>query len=135
MMRGIRLLLLVVAGSAVLLGPQAHAQSVKNITWTPVSPSAGEPVTFQVHVTNPGPEAPICIKLETPGGNPQIQTHPGIGIRSQPPLVVAFDSAVTYGAAGVYKLKALLRNNDCVARPLKAARPFREEHIRVKAAK
>ncbi len=90
----------------------AWAQSIRDITWTPASPAAGSPVTFHVKVLNPGPTAPICIRLLTPGGTPDKQAHPGIGIRKDPPIDVAF-KPVVYAKPGVYEVTAQMMDKSC----------------------
>jgi len=90
----------------------AWAQSIEDIYWTPRSPVAGNPITFHVKVSNPGPTTPICVRLLTPGGTPDKQTHPGIGIRKDPPIDVAFQP-VTYAKPGVYEVTAQIMDKNC----------------------
>jgi hypothetical protein len=108
----------------------AWAQSIQDIYWTPRAPVAGRPVTFHVRVSNPGPIAPICIRLLTPGGAPDSQTHPGIGIRRDPPIDVVFER-VTYARPGVYEVTAQIMDNSC--EKLIPKIPYRTERIRIGA--
>jgi hypothetical protein len=104
------------------------AQSIEDIRWTPRAPVAGRPVTFHVMVSNPGPTAPICIRLLTPDGTPDSQTHPGIGIRRDPPIDVVF-GRVTYARPGVYEVTAQIMENNC-ERLIPRIR-YRTERIRI----
>jgi hypothetical protein len=109
----------------------AWAQSVEDITWTPASPTTATPVTFVVKVFNPGPEAPICVKLETPGGILAEQTHPGIGASTKGPINVRF-KPVKYAKPGTYEVKAMLLTKEC-REPLKKAKiPLRVERLVVR---
>jgi hypothetical protein len=105
----------ILLASVIIVGvmfTSAWAQSIEDIYWTPRSPVAGSPVTFHVKISNPGPTAPICIRLLTPGGTPDKQTHPGIGIRKDPPIDVAF-KPVTYAKPGEYKVTAQIMDKNC----------------------
>lgn len=107
-------------------------QSIEDITWTPVSPTPATPVTFVVKVFNPGPEAPICVKLETPGASLAEQTHPGVRVSTKSPINVKF-KPVTYAKPGTYEVKATLMAKEC-REPLKQAKtPLRVERIIVRA--
>jgi len=110
----------------------AWAQSIEDITWTPASPTTATPVTFVVKVFNPGPEAPICIKLETPGGSLVEQTHPGIGVSTKSPINVRF-KPVTYPKPGTYQVKAMLLTKECREALKQAKAPLRVERIIVRA--
>src|SRR5512143_1730250 len=110
----------------------AWAQSVEDITWTPAAPTTATPVTYVVKVSNPGPEAPICVKLGTPGGSLTEQTHPGIGVTTRGPILVKF-KPVTYAKPGKYEVRALLMTKEC-SQPLKQAKaPLRVERVLVRA--
>jgi hypothetical protein len=112
--------------------PSTWAQGIEDITWTPVSPTPATSVTFVVKVSNPGPEAPICVKLETPGGNIAEQTHPGIGVSTKGPINVRF-KPLTYAKPGTYEVKAMLMTKEC-KEPLKQVKaPLRVERIVVRA--
>jgi hypothetical protein len=118
--------------SLFFLIPFAWAQGIEDITWTPASPTTTTSVTFVVKVSNPGPEVPICIKLETPGGSPVEQTHPGIGLSTKGPINVRF-KPVKYAKPGTYEVKAMLLTKEC-KEPLKQAKaPLRVERIVVRA--
>ncbi len=118
--------------SLFFLIPFAWAQGIEDITWTPASPTSGIAVTFVVKVSNPGPETPICVKLETPGGSIAEQTHPGIGLSTKGPINVRV-KPVTYAKPGTYEVKAMLLNKEC-KEPLKQAKaPLRVERIVVRA--
>jgi hypothetical protein len=130
MKKGAILLAMVIIVGVTFSG--AWAQSIEDITWTPASPTTATPVTFAVKVFNPGPEAPICVKLETPGGSLAEQTHPGIGVSTKSPINVKF-KPVTYAKPGTYEVKAMLLTKEC-KEPLKQARvPLRVERIVVRA--
>lgn len=114
------------------LTPSTWAQGIEDITWTPASPTPGIAVTFVVKVSNPGPEAPICVRLETPGGSLVEQTHPGIGLSTKGPINVRF-KPVKYAKPGTYEVKAMLMTKEC-REPLKQAKaPLRVERIVVRA--
>ena len=118
--------------SLFFLIPLAWAQGIEDITWTPASPTTATSVTFVVKVSNPGPEAPICVKLETPGGNIAEQTHPGIGVSTKGSVNVRF-KPVTYAKPGTYEVKAMLMTKEC-KEPLKQVKaPLRVERIVVRA--
>lgn len=105
----------ILLASVIIVGmmfSSAWAQSIQDIYWTPRSPVAGSPVTFHVKVLNPGPTAPICIRLLTPGGTPDKQTHPGIGIRKDPPIDVGF-KPVIYAKPGEYEITAQIMDKSC----------------------
>ncbi|MFB3884110.1 MAG: hypothetical protein ACE144_02710 [Thermodesulfobacteriota bacterium] len=108
------------------------AQSIVDITWTPASPAPGEPVRFVVKVVNPGPKAQICIRLLTPKGSPESQTHPGIGIRKDPPINVAFNP-VTYSSAGEFEAVAQIMDDKC--EKLLVGIPYRTERLTIKERK
>ncbi len=82
MKKGTILLAAVIMAGMIFSG--AWAQSVEDITWTPGAPTTATPVTYVVKVSNPGPEAPICVRLVTPGGSLTEQVHPGIGVTTTP---------------------------------------------------
>lgn len=107
-------------------------QLIEDITWTPVSPTPATPVTFVAKVFNPGPEAPICVKLETTGGGLAEQTHPGIGVSTKSPINVRV-KPVTYAKPGTYEVKAMLMTKKC-GEPLKQANaPLQVERVVVRA--
>jgi hypothetical protein len=121
--------MVIIAGIAF---SSAWAQSIEDITWTPASPATATPVTFVVKVFNPGPETPICVKIETPGGSLAEQTHPGIGASTKGPINVRF-KPVTYAKPGTYEVKAMLLTKEC-SEPLKQAKaPLRAERLVVRA--
>ncbi len=108
------------------------AQSVEDITWAPAAPTTATPVTYVVKVSNPGPEAPICVKLGTPGASLTEQAHPGIGMTTTGPINVRF-KPVTYAKPGKYEVKAMLMVKDC-SQPMKQAKvPLRVESVLVRA--
>ena len=130
MKRGAFLLAMVVFWGIAITS--AWAQSIEDITWTPASPTMATPVTFVVKVFNPGPEAPICVKLETPGASLVEQIHPGIGVSTKSPINVKF-KPVKYAKPGTYEVKAMLMAREC-REPLKQAKaPLRVERIVVRA--
>jgi hypothetical protein len=123
----------ILLASVIIVGmmfSSAWAQSIEDIYWTPRSPVAGSPVTFHVKVLNPGPHAPICIRLLTPGGTPDKQTHPGIGIRKAPPIDVVF-GPVIYAKPGVYEVTAQIMDKNCERLIPKI--PYRTERIKIGA--
>jgi hypothetical protein len=121
----------ILLASVIIVGmmfSSAWAQSIQDIYWTPRSPVAGSPVTFHVKVLNPGPQAPICVRLLTPGGTPDKQTHPGIGIRKDPPIDVVF-GPVIYGKPGEYEVTAQIMDKKC--EKLIPKIPYRTERIKI----
>ena len=130
MKKGAILLAMVIMGGVTF--SSARAQSIEDITWTPASPTVATPVTYVVKVSNPGPEAPICVKLETPGGSLAEQTHPGIGVTTTGPINVRF-KPVKYAKPGTYEVRAMLLTKEC-SQPLKQAKaPLRVERVVVRA--
>ena len=126
MKKGAMLLASVIIVGVISTG--AWAQSIEDIYWSPASPAAGTPVTFHVKVSNPGPTAPICIRLLTLGGTPDKQAHPGIGIRKDPPIDVVF-KPVTYAKPGEYEVTAQIMDKNCERLPPRI--PYRTERIRI----
>jgi hypothetical protein len=112
--------------------PSTWAQGIEDITWTPASPTTATSVIFVVKVFNPGPEAPICVTLETPGGSLAEQTHPGIGFSTKGPINVRF-KPVTYAKPGTYQVKAMLMTKECRESLKQAKAPLRVERIVVRA--
>lgn len=121
-------ILLAVVMMVGMMFSSAWAQSIQDIYWTPDSPVAGAPVMFHVKVSNPGPAASICIKLLTPGGTPDKQTHPGIGIRKDPPMDVLF-KPVVYAKPGEYKVTAQIMDKGC--EKVLSQVPYRTEQIKI----
>jgi hypothetical protein len=121
----------ILLASVIIVGmmfSSAWAQSIQDIYWTPRSPVAGSPVTFHVKIQNPGPTAPICIRLLTPGGTPDKQTHPGIGIRKDPPINVVFGHVI-YATPGEYEVTAQIMDKNCER--LLPRIPYRTERIKI----
>ncbi len=117
---------------AGMIFSSAWAQSVEDITWTPGAPTTATPVTYVVKVSNPGPEAPICVRLVTPGGSLTEQVHPGIGVTTTGPINVRF-KPVAYAKPGKYEVRAMLMTKECTE-PLKQAKaPLRVESVLVRA--
>lgn len=104
------------------------AQSIQDIYWTPDLPVAGVPVIFHAKVSSPGPTALICLILLTPGGTPDKQTHPGIGIRKDPPIDVLF-KPVVYPKPGVYQVTVKIMDKGC--EKLIPQVPYRSEKIKI----
>jgi len=126
-----RAMLLATMITVIIVGvmfSNAWAQSIEDIYWTPTSPVAGSPVTFHVKVSNPGPIAPICIRLLTPGGTPVKLTHPGIGKGASIDVVFA---PVTYAAPGTYQATAQIMDKGCAT--LMPRIPYRTERITIRA--
>ena len=122
---------MLLAGVIIIVGvmfSSAWAQSIEDIYWTPTSPVAGSPVTFHVKVSNPGPSAPICIRLLTPDGTPTKETHPGIGSGTSIDVVFA---PVIFATAGTFKVTAQIMDKGCAK--LIPRIPYRTERITISA--
>jgi hypothetical protein len=121
----------ILSAAVIIVGvmfSSAWAQSIEDIYWTPTSPVAGKPITFHVKVSNPGPTAPICIRLLTPGGTPVKQTHPGIGVGASIDVVFA---PVIYVTPGTYEVTAQIMDKGC--KKLIPRIPYRTERITIGA--